>query len=1041
VPGPVAIRLIGPVRLVTAAHAEIGPRGHGARLLAWLALRPGRAWAADDLVDRLWPSGPPPTARTALQGQVAKLRRALDGVEGATIETVGSAYVLQVEAGRVDAHRFDALVGAARDALDEGRPRDAVRDLTAAFDLWSGPALANVRDDPALGVEAAALDARRADAEDDLASALVAAGDTKAAIDLLERLVADDPLREPRWGRLMVALHRDGRQTDALRAYQRAQAALAEQAGLEPGRELRRLERAILVQDPSLDARRSWSSASLPAPLVRLVGRDTERAEIRERLRTSRLVTVLGPGGVGKTAVALDVAAGIAPSLPDGAVVVDLAGAAEGSEVGDVVATTIGVSETVDGDPLQQAVAALAGRDLLVVLDNCEHLVTKAARVAVELLRSSPTVRVLATSQERLRVVGEAVVAIEPLDVPDEGAGRDEAERSSSCLLLAQRLEALGRPPVDDDDWRAVAAVARGAGGLPLALEVAAAWAGAERMDVVASRLVGDDVLRAEPPVGAGRRGLGVALDAAVARLTADGWRTYAATSVFPAWFGTSAAAAAAGLDPAVARAALARMHDVSLAMVDPVDPDRFRLLPPVRRHAAMLLDVDGREAALRGMTDWCLATAAELDAAAGGPRQPDAVRRFTADLPTLRTALRRALDDGRTTDAARLFERLAFCWASSPAAPEAAHWGAELLAHADDLPATDRVRLQVLVMLCADTFEKSASHLAEAERAVQLADAAGDPVAGAGARMLTAIGLGWRGVELDRAAELVAQARHVAQANGEGFWAAEALACQGLLALRRLDLATGTTRLEEALAEHQAVGTPVGVARTLLFLGFARRWAGDLDGARRAFGEAQRKLRDGRVTTWLRATIGLAQTELAAGNVDAAEATFRAAHTRAADVGDQRAGRAALAGLAASARCRHDDDRAASLLFTAARHALSGDDSADAASAATGLADVLCDQGRHDLAALLLGAASLVPVEVGIRLDGASAVDAAGLARRLAAHLGAEELARLQADGRMLGLEGALAQIESCSPAEPAAPANAPPGPGVPGGARSAPR
>jgi DNA-binding SARP family transcriptional activator len=1015
VPRPVAIRLLGPVCLVTGAHTEVGPRGHGARLLAWLALRPGRAWAADDLVDRLWPSGPPPTARTALQGQVAKLRRAMVGTEGMGIDTVGSAYVLQVDADRVDAHRFDALAGAARCALDEGRPRDAVRDLTAAFDLWSGPALANVRDDPELAIEAAALDARRADAQDDLASALVAAGDTTAAIDLLERLVVDDPLREPRWGRLMVALHRAGRQTDALRAFQRASTALAEQAGLEPGRELRRLERAILVQDPDLDARRSWSSAALPAPLVRLVGRDAERAEIRERLRSSRLVTVVGPGGVGKTAVALDVAAGLAPSLPDGAVVVDLVGAAEPSEVGDVVATTIGVSETVDGDPLQQAVVALAGRDLLLVLDNCEHVVSEAARVAVELLRSSPTVRVLATSQERLRVVGEAVVALEPLDVPDEGAGRVEAERSASCVLLAQRLEALGRSPVGDDDWRAVAAVARAAGGLPLALEVAAAWAGAERMDVVASRLRGDDVLTAEPPVGAGRRGLGVALDAAVARLKPEARRTYTAASVFPAWFGTAAAAAAAGLDQAAARAALTAMHDVSLATIDPVDPDRFRLLPPVRRHAALLLDAGGgREAALRGMTDWCLDIAAEIAAESGGRRQPEAVRRFTAELPTLRTALRRALDDGRTADAARLFERLALCWAGSPAAPEASHWGAELMAHAADLPAADRVRMQVLVMQSADTFEKTASHLPEAERAVRLADDAGDVSAGIGARVVTAIGLGWRGQDLDRAADLIDQARRSALAHGEGLLAAEALAYKGLLSLRRLDLMTAIATLEEALAEHQALGMPMGIARTLLFLGFARRWTGDLDGARRAFGEAQRTLREGRVTTWLRATVGLGQTELAAGDLDAAETAFRAAHARASDVGDPRATRAALTGLAATARCRRDDDRAVSLLLSAARHALSGDDHADAASAATGLADVLVDRGRHDLAALLLGAASLAPPEPGVRLDGVSPIDAAGVARRLAAHLGADELARLRADGCMLGLEAALAQVEA---------------------------
>ena len=325
----VAIRLLGSVRLVTPG-GEIGLRGHAARLLAWLALRAGRPWAADDLVDRLWPTGPPPTARTALQGHVARLRRATADVEGLAIDTVGSAYALRIDALRVDAHRFDHLVEQARGALSRDRPDEAVGDLTSAFDLWSGPALADVRDDPGLGVEAAALDARRADAEEELARALVASGDIKAAVTLLERLVAAEPLREPRWEQLMVALHHDGRQTDALRAYQRAATVLAEEAGLEPGRELRRIERAILVQDPSLDPRRSWSSAAaLPAPLTMLVGRDEERAEIRDRLRASRLVTVLGPGGVGKTAVALDVAAGMAPALSDGAVVVDLAGTAD----------------------------------------------------------------------------------------------------------------------------------------------------------------------------------------------------------------------------------------------------------------------------------------------------------------------------------------------------------------------------------------------------------------------------------------------------------------------------------------------------------------------------------------------------------------------------------------------------------------------------------------------------------------------------------------------------------------------------------------
>jgi DNA-binding SARP family transcriptional activator len=1002
---------------MVTATGEVGLRGHAAHLLAWLALHPRRPWAADDLVDRLWPAGAPPTARTALQGHVARLRRTLVEVPHAAIDTVGSGYALLVDDDDIDAHRFDGLVARARSALGDERAADAVADLTAAFALWSGPALADVRDDPGLGLEAAALDARRADAEDELARAQVAAGEIDAAVTLLERLVAAEPLRESRWGQLMVALHRAGRQTDALRAYQRAAAALAEEAGLEPGRELRRLERAILVQDPSLDARRSWSSAALPAPLTRLVGRDAERTEIRERLRSSRLVTLLGPGGVGKTATALDVAAGIAPAFPDGAVVIDLAGASDERSVAKVVSATIGVSESSGAEPLRHVATALDGRDLLVVLDNCEHVVADAARVAVALLQAGAAVRVLATSQERLRVAGEAVVVMEPLAVPDESAGPDEIRRSAACVLLGERLAALGRAPAGDDDWRALGDVARGAGGLPLALEVAASWARVERLDVVARRLRGDEVLGAEPPIGAGRRGLGVALDAAAARLGADARRLYAAASLFPAWFGPDAAAAAAGLDATAARDALVALADVSLALVDPGEPARFRLLPPVRRHAGRLLDDDGgRAAALSRLTAWCLADARDLAAAVVGAGHADAVERFTADLPTWRMILREALDGGRIEDAAALYGRLAFCWASSTAAPEAAAWGAELRRHADEMAPADRVRVEVTSMQTADTFERTAAHLEEAEEALAVAEAGGDADTAARARMLVGIGLGWRNLDLDRAESLFAEAREHTLAAGDSFWAAEARICQGLLAMRRLDLVTAATLLEEALAEHQAVGTPVGQGRALLFLGHARRWMGDLDGARRAYAEARRVLAAGRVTSWLRATVALAQTELAAGDLDAAERAFREAHARAADAGDQRAARAALSGLAAAAQGRGDHELAADLLTAATHDAIDGHDPADAAAAATGLAEVLAtadEAGDLETAALLLGAASLAPAEVGVRLDANVATDARAVARRLVALLGDDQVERLRDEGRLLGLDAVLSRAD----------------------------
>jgi predicted ATPase len=669
---------------------------------------------------------------------------------------------------------------------------------------------------------------------------------------------------------------------------------------------------------------------------------------------------------------------------------------------------------------------------VLVVLDNCEHALAEAAQVAVALLRAGAGVRLLATSQEPLRVAGEAVVLLAPLDVPGPGAGRDAVEASGAGALLARRLDALGRPPASDDDWREVGAVARAAGGLPLALEVAAAWARTERLAVVAERLAGDDVLRAEPPAGAGRRGLGAALDAAAQRLTGPARQAYAAAGLFPSRFGAEALAAAADLDPGVARATLAELVDVSLAVTDAGAPDLFRLLPPVRRHALALLAAEGgdgaEDTAQRRLAAWCLATAADLDHQARGPGVPAAVERFTAGLPTFRAVMRRSLDDGRTADALRLFVRLGFCWASSPAAHEAARWGAELLRHTEAVPPGERVRVEVLAMQAADTFEGIAAHLPEAEVALEVAAAAGDTATAASARLLVALALGWRGEDLDRADELAARARADTLALGDPFWAAEARQAQGLLALRRLDVATGTVLLDEALAEHRAVGTPTGIARTLFFAGFARRFGGDLDGARRAFREVRRLVSEGRVTTWLRATVALGHTELAAGDPEAAVAAFRAAHTRATDVGDERIVVAALAGIADAVRRRDGDAHAAPLLVAAAEQAVEAGLGADAATAATALAEVLAGRGEGEAAAVLFGAAGAVPPTTGVRLDLGATVDAGALGRALSAKLGPEALARLEADGRLIGLHAALSEARelvdvrplSLSPAGP---------------------
>ncbi len=845
VAGRPVVAVLGPV-CVSGADGEVTTlRGHAAHLLALLALHPEQAQSADDLAGRLWPDGPPPTARTALQGHVSRLRRLLAGVCGVRIDTVPGGYVLRrddcgdqggEEGGRhaepIDVDEVRTCTDRAAAARAAGRPSDAAADLTAALALWRGPALADVREGEAsLAAEAAALDDERRATEDALADALTAAGDLDRAIALLGRLVNEDPLRERRWALLMTALTRAGRQTDALRAYRQAAAVLAERTGLEPAPELRRLETAILLQDPALDAAR-WQPApgSRPAPLAPLVGRDDVRDAVAVRLASHRVVSVVGPGGVGKSALAVDVAAGLADRFADGVVVVDLA-AAGGDGVATALAAAIGAPAIEGGEPLARAVDLVAGRDALIVLDGHEQVREEAAEVAVALLRAAPRLRLLTTGPAPLGVAGEVVVALGPLPLPSSSP-RDETADSPAVTLLVRRLDEQGVTVSGADDRAAVAAIATALDGLPLALEVAAAAARTEPLTSLAGRLADDttSVLDADPPAGAGGRPLRVALDAAVDRLTPSARALYAVLSVFPGSFDAAAAAGAAGTPEGAARADLRQLARASLLQREPAG-DRFRLLQPVRAHAAARLDEPATHAAHERLIAWCTTLAAELNVAAQGPGQVAAVERFVAELPTVRSVLRRLLDAADIGRAATLFEDLVLCWVDSAASPEALQWADELLRHADRLEPGPRARLEVAAIHAQYAFELIADKLDLAEKALRRAEEAGDAFSVAAAQVQVAIGLGWRNTDLDRAAELVRASRAGMERLDEAHWAATVLEFQGLLALRQLDIAGGIATLEDAAGEHRRYGRPTDAAHALTFIGYARRAVGDLSG------------------------------------------------------------------------------------------------------------------------------------------------------------------------------------------------------------------
>ncbi len=1010
--------VLGPVCVWDADGRDTVVRGHAAHLLAILALDPGRALSVDDLARRLWPGGAPPTARTALQGHVSRLRRLLPADGPVRIETVPGGYVLRRDdpgggQGRcmpIDLDEARACVDRAAAARAAGRPAEAAAALTAAVGLWRGPALSDLRDgDPALGAEAAAIDDERRAAEDALADALTAVGELDRALALLGRLVNEEPLRERRWALLMTALTRAGRQTDALRAYRQAAAVLADRTGLEPGYELRGLETAILLQDPSLDAAR-WQPApgSRPAPLAPLTGRDEERAAVAARLAGHRVVSITGPGGVGKTALAVDAADSVADRFPDGVVVVDLT-AAGGDGLPTALAAAVGAPAIEGGEPLSRAIELVARREVLIVLDGCEQALDEAAEMAVALLRAAPQLRLLATGPAPLGVAGEAVVPLAPLSLPPAGARPRERRDAPAVALLVRRLDEQG-VPVADGDEDAVVAIAAALDGLPLALEIAAAAARTEPLNALARRLTDDSsaVLDADPPAGAGGRPLRAALDAAVTRLPAPARRLYHVLSVFPGSFDAAGAAGAAGVDEAAAATGLRVLADASLVQREP-GGHRYRLLQPVRAHAAALLgDEEEREAHER-LATWCAALAAELHVEVRGPGQVAAVERFVAELPTIRSVLRRLLDAADITRAAELFEDLVLCWVDSPASPETLQWADEMLGHADRLEPGPRARLEVAAIHAQYAFELIAAKLDLAEKALRRAEEAGDPFAVAAAQVQVAIGLGWRNIDLDRASDLADASRAGMTAIDEPHWAAIVREIQGLVALRRLDIPGGIATLEEAAGEHRRHGRPTDVAHALTFIGYARRAVGDLSGARRAFDEAARALAGIRVGTWLRATVGSAHAALALGDVAGATELFRAAHDRAVEIGDRRIVSTALAGLAGAARAEGDDDRCVALLLATTDAALGGGDPSDAVGAAGMLGEMLVACGAVEEAAVLLGAAGLVQDEVGVRVEFGLVHDLGPLRATLVESLGPERVVDLAGDGRVIGLPAAV--------------------------------
>jgi len=429
---------------VGGSRVELGGR-LPRRLVTALLAAEGRAVSEDALAEAVWGERAPASPTVSLQAYVSRLRRQ---VGPHPLVRSGDGYRLAVD--DLDAARFAADVRRGRELLDDERPGEAVRAFDTALARWRGEAFADLPETYAR----TRLNELRAVAVEERLAARLAAGDAPGAVAELEAAVRAEPYRERRWELLILALYRSGRQTDALVALRRVRARLADELGVDPGPALQELESRVLAQDPRL------LLPSRPAlavrPLSRFFGRAAEFAALQELAAASRLVTLVGPGGAGKTRLAVEFAAARQPWF------VRLADVAVAELVPAAVAAAIGVR----GSAVEAIATALAGRPGLLLLDNCEHLVEAVAELTIELLARCPELRVLATSREQLGVDGERLLSVAPLPAED------------AVALLVDRISA-GRPgwrpdPAESDQLGRLAAALD---GIPLALELAAARA------------------------------------------------------------------------------------------------------------------------------------------------------------------------------------------------------------------------------------------------------------------------------------------------------------------------------------------------------------------------------------------------------------------------------------------------------------------------------------------------------------------------------------------------------------------------------------
>ncbi|MBZ3903313.1 MULTISPECIES: AfsR/SARP family transcriptional regulator [Streptomyces] len=700
-------RILGTTQALQADGTPVPVGGARLRaLLTVLALRPGRTVPASALVDEVWADDPPADAPAALQALVGRLRRAL-GPDA--VASLNGGYRLTAAPDDIDLHRFERLADDGARALADGDAARAASVLDDALALWQGPPLADLPDRAA---EAARWETRRLDAHRARLAAALALGRPETALPDLTALCDTHPLDEPLQSLRLQALRDTGRTAEALAAYEEVRRLLSARLGTSPGRALRTLHADLLTEAPRKGRGEPREKPHEPAPdkapprgpsgsaphparppgnlrarLTSFVGRDTDIDTLRHDLTTTRLVTLLGPGGAGKTRLSQEAAETLAETVPDGVWLAELAPVDDPANVPEAVLTALGARETVlrgagaeemrvaadrQDDPLTRLAEHCARRRMLLILDNCEHVVDAAAHLVDQLLQRCPELTVLATSREPLGVPGELLRPVEPLTEPH------------ALRLLADRGAAARPGFTVDADPEAAAEICRRLDGLPLAIELAAARLRMLTPRQIADRL--DDRFRlltsGSRTVLPRQQTLRAVVDWSWELLDEEERDVLRRLSVFAG--GCDLAAAEAVCGPA-ALEALGSLVDKSLVVAAPSgtgadDGMRYRLLETVVEYAGERLDETGtRPAAARAHLTYYRELARATDPLLRGSGQRAAIELLELEYENIRTALRYAVAERDEQEALCLSLSLCWYWQMRDLKTEARHWSAQV--------------------------------------------------------------------------------------------------------------------------------------------------------------------------------------------------------------------------------------------------------------------------------------------------------------------------------------------------------------------------